>query len=104
MIKRLFFMLAVVSVPVLMMLQVLQGYNYEIALDKLDSLEKQQLDKLEENKRVLAGIAVYDAPERIYSIAVNTLELSPADPEKVVQVNFAGFSSGISANDKGAGQ
>lgn len=86
--KRIMVALALLSVPVLMMLQVLQGYRYAVAVEQMDSLEVVQQDRLEENKRVLAGIAVYDAPTRIYQVAEESLGLMKAEPQDVLQVIF----------------
>lgn len=86
--KRVMISLALLSVPVLMMLQVLQGYRYAVAVEKMDSLEVVQQDRLEENKRILAGIAVYDAPTRIYQVAEESLGLMAADSNDVLQVIF----------------
>jgi len=86
--KRMLVSLALASIPLLMMLQVLQGYRFAIAVEETRDSEARQLDKLEENKRILAGIAVYDAPERIFKVAENSLGLSKADPENVLLVRF----------------
>jgi hypothetical protein len=86
--KRIFVSLALVSVPLLLMLQVLQGYKYAVAVEEAEASEELQLDKLESNRRILAGIAVYDAPERIYQVAKDSLGLSEADPEDVLLVRF----------------
>ena len=84
--KRLWLSLMLVSVPLLIFLQVLQGYRYTITLEKMDSLEVMQLEKLEKNRKVLAGIAVYDAPARIYRVARDLLGLEEAEPKRVLQV------------------
>ena len=86
--RRVLVSLALISVPLLMMLQVLQGYRFAVAVEETQVSEAQQLDKLEENKRILAGIAVYDAPERIYQVAEKSLGLREADPESVLLVRF----------------
>ncbi|RKX78124.1 MAG: cell division protein FtsL [Spirochaetes bacterium] len=86
--RRVLVSLALISVPLLMMLQVLQGYRFAVAVEETQVSEAKQLDKLEENKRILAGIAVYDAPERIYQVAEKSLGLREADPESVLLVRF----------------
>jgi len=86
--RRVLVSLALISIPLLMMLQVLQGYRFAVAVEETQVSEEKQLDKLEENKRLLAGIAVYDAPERIYQIAEKSLGLVEADPESVLLVRF----------------
>lgn len=86
--KGIFVSLVLVSIPLLLMLQVLQGYRYAVAVEQAEASEILQLDKLEGNKRILAGIAVYDAPERIYKVAKDSLGLSEVSPEKVLLVRF----------------
>ena len=86
--RRLWFSLMLISVPLLIFLQVLQSYRYTVALEKMDSLEAIQLEKLEENRKVLAGIAVYDAPARIHRVTQDLLELERAEPERVLQVTL----------------
>jgi hypothetical protein len=86
--RRVLVSLAIISIPVLMMLQVLQGYRYRVAIEEMDGLETVQQDRLEENIRILAGISVYDAPTRIYQVAEESLGLTEADPENVLQVIF----------------
>ena len=93
--KRVLICLALLSVPTLMMLQVLQGYRYAIALEESESLLAKQRDRLEENRKTLAGIAVFDAPTRIYQIAEESLFLVEADPETVIQVRFLGNSEAL---------
>ncbi|CAD7839708.1 hypothetical protein JY97_10050 [Alkalispirochaeta odontotermitis] len=84
--RRLCFSLMLISIPLLIFLQILQGYRYTVALEEIDSLEAMQLEKLEKNRKVLAGIAVYDAPTRIYRVARDSLNLEEAEPENVLQI------------------
>lgn len=86
--RRILISLVLVSIPLLMMLQVLQGYRYAVAVEEMDDLEASQQDKLEENKRILAGISVYNAPARIYQVAEDSLNLTEADPKNILQVRF----------------
>ena len=86
--RRVFASLILVSVPLLMLLQVFQAYRYAVGSEDIGNLEKFQEDRLEENKRLMAGIAVYDAPERVYQVASQSLGLHEAMPENVLQVHF----------------
>ena len=86
--KRLITTLVLASVPVLLMVRGVQAYRYSIALEAIESYRVMQEESLEENKRLLAGIAVYSAPERIYSISNEYLRLESADQTKVVQVQL----------------
>ena len=87
--KRVLAAVVLTSIPVLMMLQVLQAYRYAVASEDIAGLERLQAERLDENNKLLAGIAVYDSPERIYGVAEESLGLRPADPENVLQVRFA---------------
>ena len=86
--KRIIGCLVLLSVPVLMMMQALQSYRYAAALEEAERFEEVQEDRLEENKRLLAGIAVFSAPERVYEVGTDDLGLDQADPESVLQVHF----------------
>jgi|GEM_PF-661877 len=86
--KRAVVILALVSVPLLMMLQVLQAYRYAVILEETDTLESAQEDSLEHNKRLLAGISVFSAPARIHRVARESLDLQDVPNEKIIQVVF----------------
>ncbi len=86
--KRLITALVLASVPVLLMLRGVHAYRYSIALETMENYRNMQEESLEENKRLLAGIAVYSAPERIYSVSNEYLRLESADQNKVIQVQL----------------
>lgn len=86
--KQIFSALILFSIPLLLMLQVLQGYRYTVSLENLERMEDLQRETLDNNRKILAGISVFDAPERIYQVAGETLGLSPVTPEQVIQVQF----------------
>ena len=88
--KRFVSGLILLSIPVLMMLQMLQAYRYVTVRDGMVDAEERQQDLLEKNRRLQAGIAVFDAPARIFRVADESLGLEPADPENVLQVRFPG--------------
>ncbi len=84
--RRAVLLVLLVSVPVLLMLQVLQAYRYVLATEELGALEQLQMERLDENRRLLAGIAVFRSPERLFEVSSEALELRSAEPENVVQV------------------
>ncbi len=86
--KRILSVLILLSIPSLMMLQIFQAYRYVTVREEMVAAESRQKDLLEKNRRLQAGIAVYDAPERIYGVAVDSLGLKNAAPEDVLQVRF----------------
>ena len=86
--RRILSVLILISIPALMMLQMFQAYRYVTVREGMVDSEARQQDMLEKNKRLQAGIAVFDAPERIYQVAEESLGLKPADPEDVLLVRF----------------
>ncbi len=80
--------LILVSIPALLMMKALQSYRYTVALEEIGVYEGAQEELLEENKRLLAGIAVFSAPERVHTLGKGPLELNPADHENVLQVQL----------------
>jgi cell division protein FtsL len=60
----------------LFFLNVWQSFRYEYLKREVTALEEQQLEAFEENKRLIAGVAVLETPERIESIATEQLGLN----------------------------
>ncbi|HUX50576.1 MAG TPA: hypothetical protein VMW73_07240 [Spirochaetia bacterium] len=54
---------------------VFQAYRYEELSLKVSTLENIQMDKIEQNKRAIAGIAVLSAPARIDALAQKQKDL-----------------------------
>ena len=75
-------MAIVMSVPALLFLNAWQAFQYEMAENEVAKLEELQRDWLESNKKLLVGIEVLSAPERIESLAA-----SDAEVEKVANRN-----------------
>lgn len=86
--KNIVLALIFLSVPVLMMVQMLQSFHYSMALEEMDSYKALQEDRLQENKRLLAGIALLSSPERVYNISKKELGLSIPEPENILHVRF----------------
>ena len=74
------------TVPVFFFLQVLQSYQYMNLEKQVQLLETEQKEWVEENKKVIAGIAVMSTPERINSIARDELGLDKIDTSDIVRV------------------
>ncbi len=78
-----------VVVPLLLFLNVWQGYRYEQMRREVARLEEQQRAQLEENKRLVASIAVLSSPARIEKIAREDLGLQRIDPRRTQRVTVA---------------
>ena len=68
--------LAAVVVAGSVLLGAWQGYRYQRLLDEIDGLEVTQRQRLEENKRTIASIAVFRSPARLQELAEQELKLS----------------------------
>jgi cell division protein FtsL len=89
MIKRYFFLyFAVITIPLFLGLTVWQSNRFQNLRNETESLVKSQADWIENNKRLIAVIAVLSSPERIEYIAQNDLNLRKIRPENVLQIKI----------------
>jgi cell division protein FtsL len=85
------------KVPALLLLSLLviavfflgtwQGLRYQWLLREVRELELQQQDRLEQNKKIIAALAVLSSPQRVQALAEQKLGLkliSPSDLSTVV--------------------
>ena len=85
--KRYFLLyLIVFTIPLFLGLLVWQSHRYQNLDRELARLEEAQEEWVESNKRLVAGIAEYSAPERIEQIATSRLALQKIRPEYLLQV------------------
>jgi cell division protein FtsL len=82
----------IVSVPLLMGLSAWQSSRYGDVERELKQLEKIQEEWVENNKRLIAGIAFLSSPDRIEHIARDELGLQKKQPEEVLQISITGAS------------
>ena len=88
--KYFFFYFAVITIPLFLGLCVWQSIRCNNLRFELERLEKIQGDWVEQNKRLIADIAVYSSSQRIENIANNDLNLKIIRPEDVLQVKIEG--------------
>ncbi len=69
-------LLIVSSIPVFVFLNVYQTFLYQQLQQSVAVLENQEQTWLENNKRIIAGIAVLASPARIDQIAKTSLHLT----------------------------
>ena len=84
--NRLLLYVLALSIPAVLGLQVWQSARYARVEAELHSLEKAQLDWIESNKRLIAGMAVLGSSERIERVATSDLGMRKIQPEAVLQV------------------
>ena len=88
--KYLLLYLMVISMPLLLGLLVWQSNRYQNLYREINRLEQTQVEWIESNKRLIAGITEYSSPERIEYIAQNQLDLQKIRPENLLQVKIMG--------------
>ncbi len=81
--RKMLLILAACMVPVFFFLQVLTSYQYQVLQREVSSLEREQKDWFEKNKKIIAGISVLRSPERIEKIARDELGLVKIDSSRI---------------------
>ncbi|MDR1031171.1 MAG: septum formation initiator family protein [Treponema sp.] len=76
------------TIPLLLGLSAWQSSRYAALERQVEQLEADQEAWIENNKNLIAGIAVLSSPERIEKIARNELGLSKIHPENVLQIRI----------------
>ena len=80
----------VLTIPFFLGIAIWQSVEYTKLDRKVRTLEAVQEEWIENNKRLIAGIAVLSSSERIEQIAINDLGLTKIIPEDVLQVRIEG--------------
>jgi cell division protein FtsL len=74
----------------LLFLNTWQGYRFERLKRDVQQLEGEQRDWLEQNKKLVAAVAVLSSPERIQSIAEGELGLKKLERSALTTVVIPG--------------
>lgn len=84
--KRCLTLVVILSIPAFVFVSIYQYYTYTTLEEEVSRLEEVQEEMLEKNKRVVAGIAVFNSPQRIAKLAREVLGLIPLEPGKTIQI------------------
>jgi cell division protein FtsL len=95
MMRRIFFYVMVLTMPLFLGLVAWQASRYVSLEREISRLEDAQAEWLESNKRLIAGIAVLSSSERIEFIARRELGLDKIPPEDVLQIRIEGGEKGL---------
>ncbi len=76
--------------PLLLCLNVWQSLRFQRLETELAFLQEEQLDLVEQNKRVLAAVAVFSSPSRVGAVAEERPELEKAAPGDVLLLEKEG--------------
>ena len=88
--KRVLIYIMVITIPIFLGFNAWQSAECSRVSREIRELEKSQIEWIESNKRLIAGIAVLSSSERIENIAKNELGLSKKRPEEILQIRIEG--------------
>lgn len=78
--RRLLWLALVLVLPAVAFVAAWQGTRFEGLAREIRALEADQERILDENKKLIASIAVFRSPRRIVGLATTELGLEPLDP------------------------
>ncbi len=79
-------------VPILFVTNVLQSFRFSRLRMQTDNSRVAITQTVEENKRLIAGIAGLRSPARIRAIAGEQLQMSPVSIDDVIRIDVSGSS------------
>lgn len=89
-VKIIFVCLFAVSIPLLLGLYAFQTKKYTDLVNEILRLENEQIELIEENKRLVSEISILSSAERIEKLATEELGMHKADSEDIVRVEMTG--------------
>ncbi len=89
--KKVLLLLFAATVPALLGLKIWQVHRTQTLLSRIETLDQQQREWLEKNKRLLSAIAVFRSPARIERLARERLGLEPGvEPDLRIELGGEG--------------
>jgi len=76
------------TLPLFLLLVVVQAIQYQDLQREVDSKERQQSEWVEKNRKVLAGVTVLRSPQRIESLAQSDPGLLSVGADHTVKIHF----------------
>ncbi len=89
MIKNLCALLLSMLIPVLLFSIVWQSHRYVTLEKEIALLEKEQQRIVEDNRRMISGISVLSAPERIQRVAVEDMGMRKAETHEIMRISLS---------------
>jgi cell division protein FtsL len=93
--KKGIILLFTLLVPCFLLLEIWGVFRYDKLNDEVTKLEMEQADWLDQNKKVILGIAFYSSPERIDKIAKNDSKLGKTSEEGIIRIEFTEKNEGF---------
>jgi cell division protein FtsL len=88
--KKRIILLLLCTIPALVFLNVWEVFRFEELKSTVQSLEEEQEEWLEKNKRMITGIAVLNSPARIEMLAEEELELEKTGVGDIIRILLPG--------------
>ena len=89
--KKVVVLLLAATVPLLMGLKIWQVQRTQALLSKIETMDREQREWLERNKRLLSAIAVFRSPARIEKLAREKLGLEAGvEPDLRIELGGGG--------------
>lgn len=87
--KRWYFLLLIAVVPAVVFVHTWQVFRYRQVESEIERLQEEEKELVEQNKRLIAGIAVLRSPRRLEKIARDELGLTKLDAGRLIRVLLA---------------
>jgi len=84
------FFIMILAFLSLFFLNTWQGFRYQELERGVGRLEQEQKNWLEKNKKVIAALAVLSSPERIRTLAEDSLGLKPLQGQELIEIELGG--------------
>ncbi len=88
--RRVITAFVVLSIPLFLFLNAWQGYKYARLAREIRQMESEQKNWFEENKKLIAGIAIFSSPARVDRSAREELELTKRDAHDILRIRITG--------------
>lgn len=88
MVRKIIIGLMIISIPFSISLSVYRVYAYQTLEREVERLKEEQSDLFEQNKRMIANIAIVSSPARIEELAEEELNLSRTASERRMRIRI----------------
>lgn len=82
--------LIAILIPLLLVLQAFQSYRYKKLMNEIRTLEKKQVELVDQNRKLISDISVLSSSDRIEKIAKDELGMHKAGTGDIVRVEIKG--------------
>ena len=86
--QRLLTLVVALMIPIAVLVTTWSGLHRHLLAEELDALEQEQTEWLEQNKQLLASIAIHRSPRRIAELAERILGLVLINSEEVSYIDI----------------